>query len=398
MNENNFDFSDKSLSGEERLHNFVSLNTGLILTFEKMFARLVSYNDLLEEELEASPAAVEYLDRSNAIIAKGQRWVNCCKNITLDMPEIEAFDMVRMVEAVLKRCCKILSNQELKLVVNNDEVVVEGSLFQLQNLVMKSIITFAEMRGQASTPLQINMFVKELHDNFFELMKSNCSGGEYLIISIGGAEEFELQKQTSFLAKLLEEYNIKISNELQFFQMYGVVIAHGGDFFFQKMKAGNSCLNMILPIQGRRNEMLAPHNIEDERYKGSETILLVDDEDMIWDVIMDMLQEFGYTVILAGNGIEAIEIYEANPGEIDLVLLDMVMPKMDGYDTFFRLKQLDSDVKVLLSSGYMSEEDARDVLAAGATGFLQKPYRIMDLAKKIRAILEQTKQNNGFLI
>jgi CheY-like chemotaxis protein len=101
-----------------------------------------------------------------------------------------------------------------------------------------------------------------------------------------------------------------------------------------------------------------------------------------------MLQELGYTVILAADGRDAVEIYESNPGEIDLVILDMLMPGMDGHDTFFALKELDPNVKVLLSSGYVSEEDARDVLNAGAAGFLQKPYRMADLAQRVRTIVE----------
>jgi CheY-like chemotaxis protein len=132
--------------------------------------------------------------------------------------------------------------------------------------------------------------------------------------------------------------------------------------------------------------MQAPHNLEDKDLYGKETILLVDDEDMIWDVIIDMLQELGYTVILAANGREAIEIYRANPGQIDLVLLDMVMPEMDGYAAFFELKKIDPKVRVLLSSGYVSEEEARSVLDAGAAGFLRKPYRMVDLARRVRSI------------
>ncbi|NMA46261.1 MAG: response regulator, partial [Lentisphaerae bacterium] len=121
-----------------------------------------------------------------------------------------------------------------------------------------------------------------------------------------------------------------------------------------------------------------------------ETILLVDDEEMIWDVISDMLSTLGYKVILAENGREAVEIYQNNPGEVDLILLDMIMPEMNAREAFFLLKKIDPEVKVLLSSGYVSEEDAQDVLNAGAQGFLRKPYRMADLAGKIRGILDET--------
>jgi DNA-binding response OmpR family regulator len=97
----------------------------------------------------------------------------------------------------------------------------------------------------------------------------------------------------------------------------------------------------------------------------------------------------GYSVILAGNGREAVEIYRENPGLIDLVMLDMVMPEMDGHKAFFHLREIDANACVLLSSGYVSEEEAKDVLDAGAVGFLQKPYRMVDLARRIRIILDE---------
>ena len=82
-----------------------------------------------------------------------------------------------------------------------------------------------------------------------------------------------------------------------------------------------------------------------------------------------------------------MEIYSANPGLIDLVILDMLMPNMGGRETFFLLKELDPNVKVLASSGYVSQEEIQDVMDAGAAGFLRKPYRLADLARKIHEIL-----------
>ena len=90
--------------------------------------------------------------------------------------------------------------------------------------------------------------------------------------------------------------------------------------------------------------MYSGKNLEKSELKGNETILLVDDEDIIWDVVIDMLQNMGYTVILAANGREAVEIYKSNPGKIDLVLLDMVMPELNGREAYFELKKFDNDV------------------------------------------------------
>ena len=121
---------------------------------------------------------------------------------------------------------------------------------------------------------------------------------------------------------------------------------------------------------------------------GNETILVVDDEDAIWDFVIEALQNLGYTVILAGNGEEAVEIFESNPGGIDLVFLDMIMPKLGGHGTFYKLRNIKPDVKILLSSGYVSEAEIEDLLEQGANGFLHKPHQIRDLATEIRRILD----------
>ena len=117
-------------------------------------------------------------------------------------------------------------------------------------------------------------------------------------------------------------------------------------------------------------------------------VLVVDDEDMIWEILIENLQDLGYTVILAEHGEDAVEIYRENPGFIDIVILDMVMPKMNGREAFHELKKVDEKVKILLSSGYMAEGEAGDLLESGAKGFLRKPYKMIELAKKIREILD----------
>ena len=121
---------------------------------------------------------------------------------------------------------------------------------------------------------------------------------------------------------------------------------------------------------------------------GNETILIVDDHETIWDFLIDALSELGYSVLLAENGLDAVEIYRSNPEEIDLVLLDMIMPKAGGHETFLKLKKIDPNVKVLLSSGFVNESAVEDLLAQGACGFLPKPHRLPVVAKAIRDVLD----------
>ena len=126
----------------------------------------------------------------------------------------------------------------------------------------------------------------------------------------------------------------------------------------------------------------------DELPQGSEMILVVDDHETIWDFLIEALQMLGYSVLLAENGLDAVTIYEENPGMVDLVLLDMIMPKAGGHETFLKLKAIDSNVKVLLSSGFVNEKAVEDLLAQGACGFLPKPHRLPVVAKAIRDVLD----------
>ena len=131
-----------------------------------------------------------------------------------------------------------------------------------------------------------------------------------------------------------------------------------------------------------------PENRKIDLPRGTETILIVDDHETIWDFLIEALQALGYSVLLAENGLDAVEIYAANPHEIDLVLLDMIMPKSGGHETFLKLKAIDPQVKVLLSSGFVNESAVEDLLAQGACGFIPKPHRLPVIARAIRDVLD----------
>ncbi len=123
--------------------------------------------------------------------------------------------------------------------------------------------------------------------------------------------------------------------------------------------------------------------------RGNETILIVDDQESIWDFLIEALQCLGYSVLLAENGADAVEIYKENPGQIDLVLLDMVMPQVGGHKAFLQIRALDPDAAILLSSGFVSEKEVQDLLQQGACGFLPKPHRLPDVAAAIRSALDR---------
>ena len=113
-------------------------------------------------------------------------------------------------------------------------------------------------------------------------------------------------------------------------------------------------------------------------------------KEMILDVGLQMLEELGYEILGAGSGEKAIEIYNENKDRIDLVILDMIMPEMSGANVFERLKQINPDVKVLLSSGYSINGQAAQILEQGCKGFIQKPFTFKQLSEKVSEILKKS--------
>ncbi|MDA8099165.1 MAG: response regulator [Nitrospiraceae bacterium] len=126
-----------------------------------------------------------------------------------------------------------------------------------------------------------------------------------------------------------------------------------------------------------------------ELKKGTGTILVVDDEAMVKDLARDILKRYGYTVITAGGGAEAVSVYRERGPEIAAVLLDILMPDVDGKEAFRVIREINPEAKIVVSSGYNQERDARALLELGAKGFVQKPYRIAELVKVVGDVLEQ---------
>jgi len=167
---------------------------------------------------------------------------------------------------------------------------------------------------------------------------------------------------------------------------YGIIKNHNGMIDVASKKGEGTTLTIYLPRTSKDfPEERAP---VEKTIKGRETILLVDDEEMVADVGQKMLQKLGYRVVLAKSGRKAVEIFKRLQQRIDLVILDMIMPDMGGSETFDQLKTIAPDVKVLLSSGYSIDGQASQIMKRGCSGFIQKPFNLKHFSRKIREILD----------
>jgi signal transduction histidine kinase len=167
--------------------------------------------------------------------------------------------------------------------------------------------------------------------------------------------------------------------------VYGIIKNHEGFINVYSEKGKGTTFNIYFPASEK--EIIEEKELAKEVIKGTETVLLVDDENVIIYAVELLLKEMGYKTFIATSGKETIKIYKKNKDKIDVVILDMIMPDMGGGETYDRLKEINPDIKVLLSSGYSIDGQATEILERGCNGFIQKPYRRKELSQKIREIL-----------
>ena len=171
--------------------------------------------------------------------------------------------------------------------------------------------------------------------------------------------------------------------------VYGIIKAHGGYIDVDSRQGIGTTFHIYFPALDKSYiDPHIPNNGSNQIKPGKGTILLVDDEEIIIDVSIEMLEKLGYTVLKALSGTEAISKYQANSAKIDLVILDFIMPRISGGEVYDKLKEINPSVKILLASGYSVDGQAGKILKRGCDGFIQKPFNMEELSRKVNEILE----------
>jgi two-component system, cell cycle sensor histidine kinase and response regulator CckA len=267
----------------------------------------------------------------------------------------------------------------------------------------KDIYTVAADQGQIEQVL-LNLYVNALQampgggklylqtENVIleedDVMPYKLNHGRYVKISVAdtgvGMDE---ETQQRLFEPFFTTKDMGGGSGLGLASAYGIIKNHDGFINVSSKKGEGTTFTVYLPALEK--EVMEQKESGRKILEGSETILLVDDEDMIIDIGEQFLEKMGYAVLIAKRGKEAIEIYEKGKDKIDIVILDMIMPDMGGGETYDRMKEINPDIKVLLSSGYSIDGQATEILERGCNGFIQKPFDINRLSRKLRELLDE---------
>jgi CheY-like chemotaxis protein len=169
--------------------------------------------------------------------------------------------------------------------------------------------------------------------------------------------------------------------------VYGIVKNHGGVINVESEVGAGTTFSVYIPAVEHAIRRAVTSEVR--ATGGRETILIVDDEETIRALVKDILEEKGYVVHGAADGSAAVDLYREKGTSIDLVILDMTMPGMGGRETFEKLRELNPGVRVILSTGYTADERTRELLSSGIKAFVQKPYKMDELAAAVRKVLDR---------
>jgi PAS domain S-box-containing protein len=274
---------------------------------------------------------------------------------------------------------------------DNNLYPVAGDQSQLEQVFLNLMINASQAMPDHGDLFVItrNIYIDENHSYPFEI-----TAGNYIKVTVkdtGVGMDRETQKKIFDPFFSTKEAGDNKGRGLGLSTVFGIVKNHGGFILVDSDKGKGASFHICLPAS--RDEEKPSEQDENSCFermqKGSETVLLVDDEDEIVNVGKNFLEKLGYKALVARNGLEAVEVFRSYKDEIALVVLDLVMPKMNGKQACAMIKDIRRDAKILISTGYSVDEEVEKFLnSGGCSGFIQKPFSLNEFAGALRKILD----------
>lgn len=363
-------------------HDFNNLLTGILgnasLVGDSIPVNSPSYSRLQDVILAAERAAL--LTRQLlAYAGKGKVVVEA----------VDLSELTREITALLQASISRSVNLVLELTPRMPKV--EGDPGQIQQVVMNLVMNAAEAIGEENGTVTVRTWLQEVDELYRKtvLAGSELSVGKYAVLEVhdtgSGMDE-------ATMAQIFDPFftTKKTGRGLGLAAVMGIVRSHKGALKVYSTPGQGTTFKFLLPASGLKST--GPVVIPAEGIRASEireNVLIADDDDLIRGFASAALEHFGYQVVVARDGEEAIRLFQSAPDYFAVVIADLTMPHMNGEELFRRIQLLRPGTPVLLTSGYHEAAAIRHFAGKGLAGFMQKPYSAVDLAKKVRGVIDR---------
>ncbi|MDP8214333.1 MAG: response regulator [Candidatus Euphemobacter frigidus] len=360
---------------------------GIAHDFNNILAGIMGYASLLKNRLDQSSpliAAVEKITKSSqraaelttALLAFTRGGIYQPKPLNVNL----VIDhLLRVIKETVGRKCDIREN----LSPDISSVFTDES--QIYQLIMNLCINACEAMTAGGT-LTVKSIDAEPDDGFFN-DHPGLKKGPYVRVSVSDTGAgIDSETRSRMFDPLFTTKVGRPGAGLGLAMVLGIIERHGGGIEVESEPGRGSTFIVYLPFTWEEDRAAPPTPVE--TLKGDEIILLVDDEEDFRVSIGIRLKWFGYTVIEAASGEDALKVLEERKKGVDLVLLDMIMPGMDGAEAFEKMRKLIPGLSVIICTGYALDETTQEMLQKGAAAFLQKPFKPDELTVKIRQVLD----------
>ena len=267
--------------------------------------------------------------------------------------------------------------------------LIEGDASHLRQVVMTLLTNAAEAIGEREGVIRISTTSRECDAAFFSsiYVDEELQPGLYASLEVADTGDGISEE---ILPKIFDPFfSTKFTGRgLGLAALLGIVRSHGGAIKVDSGIGRGTTFNILLPASKEKPvSILEKKSKAEDGWRGSGTVLVVDDESTVRTVARRMLEKTGFRVLTARDGREGVDVFRENARNIDIVLLDLTMPKLGGEAAFRELREIREDVPIILSSGYDEQEIIHRFLGQGLASFIQKPYRKQKLLEIIREVL-----------
>ncbi|MDC7224518.1 MAG: cache domain-containing protein, partial [Spirochaetales bacterium] len=366
------------LSHSRRLDAIGQLAGGVAHDFNNMLAGIVGGADLIKQRVKDDDKARGYADM---IMQSGQRAGDLINKLLAFARKRTVESTPISVKEALEEAVTILEHSLDKRVnihvdIETESSMVIGDSSQIQNVLINLGINGGHAMPEGGD-LTFRIGNVALDDAYCEQSPFDIKAGDYVQIDVSDtgvgipAENREKIFEPFFTTREAGE-----GSGLGLAAVYGTVTQHRGAISLKSEVGQGTTFQIFLPLTNREK----PGRISEEVHiSGSGKILVIDDEKVLRMTASSILDNLGYEVLLAEDGESGLEIFREQYRSIDLVIMDMIMPKMNGKDCFYAMKEISPQVKVILTSGFSQEEDVKELRKDGLQGFLKKPYTTADV-------------------